>query len=626
MQSKACCYHKGLGRNLFLRCWPIWIGWLALLMMIFPLALNDSFHAWMGNDDYLRNYIITSVLDSGCLAAKVAAFAAIITVMAMFSYLYNARTCGLINAFPVRRETVFFTAFFTGLLPLLIAELITALSAWMLLRNWIPLNLVGRWFVLAGLGTVAFYGFSVFCAMLTGSLFILPLVYAVLNVTATVAEESIHELLKIFLYGYAESGNSFQWLSPLVTVLRLNAVDQVGTGIVSPQNQPINSIYIPDENVLLYYCIAGIVLSVVSLILYRHRRMESAGDTVAIPILKPVFKYCMAFGTALVLSAFITGEFFGESFRSSGRALVALILLLGGAFIGYFSAEMLIQKTMNVFHSRWKGLLAVWSILAVFVIACEFDITGYEKAIPQNAEVEKVNFGVYTSSAVKERENIDAVLALHESILQSREEQINTVDRRQLNLRYTLKNGKDLVRCYSLNADEAHRSDETSAVWKVQKLLNTPEAIQSRKGTAVSILPETIENCTIYCQKLIDADRMLYGESKEVQLSPEEAFALYTEAILPDMEEGLIGREYFFDEAWMPTRSDTSISIDLSEGEVTRADGTKYYHSFYYVYYNVEMDSARTIAWLKDHLDLEVKPFAEEIEPVLPASPVYAMK
>ena len=625
MQSETRFFHKGISRNLLLRCWPLWTGWFALLMLTFPLAVNNRIHSWRGEPDVLRSQMFSYVLESGCTAAKLAIPAAIITVMAMYSYLYNARTCGMINALPIRRKTVFLTAYFTGLLPLLAAELLTALAAWGMLHAWVPASLIGKWISLAAMGTVAFYGFSVFCAMLTGSLYILPLVYTVLNLTAFVVEQALRQLLRIFLFGYTEGSGSLHWLSPIIQVLaRLNAIlldpedaaNAVSNGAGGLLKQSVyvldrNSIVLVNgENILVGYCAAGILLSALSLLLYRRRRMETAGDTVAIPVLKPVFKYCMAFGTALVLSAFVTGEFFGDSFRTSGRALVAVVLLMAGAFIGYFAAEMLMQKTMRVFHTKWKGLLVVWSVLALFVIACEFDITGYEARIPKGAEVEQVSFGPDVPySSMKEAENVDAMRKLHESILQNRENDANPSEKISFNIRYTLKNGKELNRSYFLNRDEVHRSDHDSDLWLAQGITNIPEAILSRQQTKIEILPETIQFCRVYTRSWPAGAKGIYEETKELVLSPQEAYDLYTEAILPDMEEGLIGRQYFFDEAAHPTRSDTGISIDLAEGKQFRPNGTFYFEKSSYCYFEVETDSVRTIAWLKEHTGLEVQPF-----------------
>ena len=58
-----------------------------------------------------------------------------------------------------------------------------------------------------------------------------------------------------------------------------------------------------------------------------------------------------------------------------------LVLMLIGAFLGYFAAEMLLQKTVKVFKGRWKGFLAVAAALILFVCCAEFDVFGFERRV-----------------------------------------------------------------------------------------------------------------------------------------------------------------------------------------------------------------------------------------------------
>ena len=53
--------------------------------------------------------------------------------------------------------------------------------------------------------------------------------------------------------------------------------------------------------------------------------MESAGDVVAVPVLKPVFQYCMAVGTALVLPVLVSMLL---GIRLNGRGLALLVMSL----------------------------------------------------------------------------------------------------------------------------------------------------------------------------------------------------------------------------------------------------------------------------------------------------------
>lgn len=84
--------------------------------------------------------------------------------------------------------------------------------------------------------------------------------------------------------------------------------------------------------------------------------MERSGDVIAVKPLRPVFLYCFTVGCSIVISYVISSmqaSLFGsEGFR---RALLFLIL---GAFLGYFIAQMLLQKTVAVLPGR-KNMAAL---------------------------------------------------------------------------------------------------------------------------------------------------------------------------------------------------------------------------------------------------------------------------
>ena len=606
MQSKISFFHKGLSRNLMHRCWPVWVGYLALIVFQFPAAVYSNIQTWRGMDAEFSDFVTQQILNSACVSAQISFFASIVVVMAVFGYLCNSRTCGMIHSFPVRRETVFCTFALTGLFPMLLADFLTALLAKALFGPVTPAGLIAQWLKMTLMSNVAFYGFGVFCAMLTGSLFILPLVYLVLNFTAVVVETALHSLLGTFLYGYSPSSQSISILSPGQIVLFRLWVAYTGE---NPENG-MSAYSITNLSSLTIYCVAGVVFLIFALLLYRKRRMEAAGDTVAIPVLKPVFKYCMAFGTALVLASFVTGEFFDRTLHSAPAAILAAALLLIGALIGYYAAEMLMQRTMQVFSSHWKGLLIVWAILLVSSFCCEKDILGYETHLPDPSEVESVDMHTYGSSVMKDPQNIADAVALHRTIIDHKAEQENKLDityGTQVNFEYLLKNGKTLHRTYTL-ASGSEEYEARGDLYRVQELLNRPEAILSRNRSNVEVIPENIVRGFVYTD--VYEEQYGYHQQKESVITADQVCDLYYNAILPDMEEGTIGRTFLFEEA-DEQHSDISVSIELSERPKGSEPGRNPYYpsrAYYSFYFSVGMDSAHTVAWLKENLGLEVKP------------------
>ena len=603
MRSKTSFFNFGLAKNLLRRSWPFWFCYFALLMLLFPVSLYNVTHNWRSTGEELTDFKASWILNSGCMVALLSFFVCIIAVMIVFSYLYNSRTCGLICSLPLRRETVFCTAFLTGLLPLLAADVLTALATWIAFGRYTAEGLIAKWLEMAVMSNIAFYGFAVFCAMLTGSLFILPLVYAVLNATAFVAESAIISLLGVFIYGFAENGVVLRKLSPAVELAsRLSVAD------ISDETAQIGErIYrVEGFSTLAAYCAAGLILSFCAFLLYRKRRMETAGDTVSIPVLKPLFKYCMAFGTALVFASMVTEEFFSQAFSGTKLAVLAALLLLAGAFIGYYVAEMLIQKTMRVFSGGWRGMIVVWIILLIFSLVCEGNITGYETRFPDPADVEQAELIVYSGATLKEEANISRLVEIHRGIVEQKKLNEAEAGDGMLNftLRYRLKNGKTLVRHYLLPFDGQKPDYEDSSLSQLQDLSNVPEAILSRHEMQVEVKPENIEYCEIFVSRWDEEKEMSTSES--IRLSAEEAVDLYWNALLPDMEEGKLGRVYFYNYGIAEESSDTTVTMSLSrKGKAS---------DFRYDWkdFGVQLDSERTIAWLAENLHHEVQPYPEE--------------
>ncbi len=101
------------------------------------------------------------------------------------------------------------------------------------------------------------------------------------------------------------------------------------------------------------YAAAGLVMAVIALLVYRHRHVESAGDVVAIPLVRPVFKYGVTFsGPGL---RHLTAAFFGWH-RAAVLCPVCVVLW---AAAGYFAAEMLLKKSFRVLKA-WKA--AAWPL------------------------------------------------------------------------------------------------------------------------------------------------------------------------------------------------------------------------------------------------------------------------
>ena len=153
MNSKRSFFNRGIAKNLLHRCWPLWAAYLIFLLLILPLMLRQQLQYTVG---YLGRIPVldASVAGMGEEMIIIAFGVSILAAMAMFGYLYNNRACGMMNALPVTRTTMFFTAWLTGFVPLALCDLLAVtlclpfvaakeLSLWVLMTLFYSSFLLG---------------------------------------------------------------------------------------------------------------------------------------------------------------------------------------------------------------------------------------------------------------------------------------------------------------------------------------------------------------------------------------------------------------------------------------------------------------------------------------------------
>ena len=612
MRSRTSFFNKAFSLHLLRRFWPLWALWLVLLLVIGvgdPLGYSPE--SYMSYPLYVQE-LNRVILEVGVALVYCAIAAGPLVAMAMLGYLYSPRACNMVCALPMRREETYFTAVLTGLAPLLAADVLV----WLLL-----LALFGRvegidpghihlWLGLAVMGNVAFYGFACFCGVLTGNAVVLPLVYAALGCAAAVIENTARAVLEMLVYGYASSGESFGWLAPIpCTLTTLQVVHrgtaEAGTVLWSPEWTVAGVPYLADV------CAAGAALMLLAARILKKRHMETAGDIVAVPVLRPIFRVCMAVGGGLVTACFASDAFFGNR----PAAWVVFPLLILGAALGYFAAEMLIKKTLRVFDHGWKQLAVICACLVLPFLLAELDVTGFEKRVPEPEAVESVSVG-YSQTELREPASVEAVTELHRELIAHKAE--NEKARRRayttLPLTYRMKDGTTLARVYRVPNDERAQQDPDSDLAAWQTLMNIPEARLRRVAADRDVRPETISRASLIITRRIGArdGEMRYNDS--VSLTPEQAASLWAEGLVPDAREGKIARWYI----WASEESraeETDISVDielLSDAEMTVEvsgltagyTGMRAYDPRDMLNVTVLTCSEHTLRWLEENLAL----------------------
>lgn len=606
MKSRISCFNAGVCRNLLRRCWPLWVGWFVLLLFLLPVQLAKA-SFW--GEETLAQSLQRLTLSSGQDMVLISFFMGIVTAMVVFGYLYNPRSCGLMHSLPLRRETLFFTAWLTGFLPMLAAELLTALLTGALyLGEGLPLGDLLSWLLMAVCSNLCFYGIAVFCAMLTGSLLILPVAYLALNLAAWAAEDCLRAVLRALVYGVSTQGDEwFTWLAPVVWLDRRVYVQRL---------EDSGFWQVTGLGWLLLYAGLGLLLSALALQLYRKRNMECAGDTVAFPVLKPIFRYCMAVGGALVFTSSVYSLLLGGSFHGRKAAFLILALLLLGAGLGWYIAEMLIRRTVRVFPGRWKGLAAVCAILCLLTLAAEFDLTGFERRVPDPEQVEVVYGYAQRNWTVREPENIREVTEIHRDLVDHKAQHESDIHYygTWVMLSYVMKDGSSLERSYYIKRYEV---EEPGDVDRLEALLNRPELMEQRHSLRIPVTEKTFYAAQLSWSWVDEHQREQY---ESLNLSQEEALDFYAHAVLPDLRDHCLGRVWLrADGERLETGSNVSFHMELVRPGPDGPGGAEEFDS---LDLEIDMDSAACLAWIRENTEIPVFPQRQLLQEAAPAPAV----
>ena len=570
MQFGTSYFNKTLFAKHFARFWPIWGLYGLIWTVCLPLGiLAGSRSGWMAADARVLplNYLDTTGWFSA--ATLLAAVFGLLAAMAVFSYLYSARSVSLFHALPLRREGLFLTSYLAGLGFLILPNLAVFLLALAAEAacGAVVFSSLFTWLVVSSLLGLFFYSFAVFCAMFTGHILALPAFYVVLNGLAAGLAVLFGQMAHEFLFGF--DGAAWltavaSWLSP---VLRLSAchvviptvMDAAGTG-----RADYASAYFTGLGYVALYALVGVALAALALAVYRRRQLETAGDVVSVSWVRPVFKYGVAFCAAVALGETLYSLF--SALLPRGAWGLLLMLLLWGA-AGYFVAEMLLRKKFRVFRDSWRGCAALLACLCLGMCLMEFDALGYESRVPDPAQVQSVSlhtgstapYDDYNSLArpdARTPEEIGAVTALHRSITARKGELENaemaytyaqTADGleveasawTQVRLRYTLKNGAVLSRNYDIPITQAALDDPDTPAARLDAILNDPASVEQAYLSAL----ETGD-------PLISAEVTVYDREEDYYLTEavdSGAIQGLLDAVKADLADGSLGRRYLLE-------------------------------------------------------------------------------
>lgn len=588
MKSKISFFNAGLFRSTLRRFWPLWTihfaGWLLFLPV---LTLMNNFGPNRSTD------FIFAICESAVFASPIIAFImAILAAMAVFSFMYSSRSTGLIASLPVSREAIFGSTWLGGVFVIVGSNLVIALLTFLFSLGAttsaaLAFKAVCIWLGVYSMQFILFYGIASLTAVMTGSIAVLPILYIIFNFLVVGMEAIIRLDFSCLIWGM--SNGSFDcvldFLSPLfymvgsfVPDVEYNTpyvADTLGSLLDRECVAVTYSHWLPT----VIYCLVGLIFSAAALMVFRKRRMESAGDVVAVRCMHPVFKYGVTVCSALCGGLLLYTVLFALFESRSASVFIMILSMIIFAFIGYFGAKMLLEKSFHVFRGSWVGFIVVCCLCAVFTLCCDLDVCGIGAYVPKEGSIKSIT--VYQRGPVEDPAIIENYRQLHEKIVSYKDEYEHIVysdDTESIMFEYELKNGRTVSREYTLPMDDEN-------VERYYELANTPSLLLERFSPSI---PADEEHCS---------QAILYiGDNQRIDLTPAQAIDFYRNALLPDIKAGhkVISRTY----------DDIIATMYITfEQEI---DNSRYYDSQDIVV-EITTDCTECISWIKDNLGIDIE-------------------
>ena len=496
MQLKISCFNPTLFRKNLTRYWPLW-GMASFIGVLFPLVMFMEFSRGFSMEMLEMREVYFTVVGFG--VPVISLFYAVLCAIAVWSYLYNARSVGLMHTLPIRREGLFLTNFLSGMAMMLIPYVITGAVTILVTAVFGCFDALGILAAIAGVIAESFFYFAsaTVVAFITGNVFALPVLYFIFHFLAVILDFMISTFSTGFLFGLNKEYNGVaEWLSPTVYFLQKMDVNTTYEEYQTPQgyfSSRLVEVTLDNWHLIAVYAAVGAVLLAAAWLLYRRRRSESAGDVVAVGWMKPVFLWGVTACCALMGGQGLYLMFLQESSYTTLPMIVCMVIAGG---IGYYAARMLLAKSLRVFKGSFKGLAVLAVLSAALCLTLEADLVGVERRVPTAEQMESVTVWVADNSYTLYPGTDDVLIGqlrdLHGAVAADKayienfvwayggEEDRNVSEFNALRITYYLKGGVELYRWYQVPLTRDRMAQPGTYDYLMNAFVNGQEAKAKR--------------------------------------------------------------------------------------------------------------------------------------------------
>ena len=414
MKSRTLYCDKTIFKKDMTRFAPAWILYTICLILGMILMRQD-------NSPYGFHANLSSLLP---VMSVINLFYALLAAQLLFGDLYNARMCNTIHALPVTRDALFLSNTLAGMAWSVLPSVLGALLALLLglgsqVENGWQIALY--WLLGTNLQYLFFFGLAAFSALCVGSRFAQAVVYGITNFASIIAYWLVDTLYTPMLYGLQTNEEPFLWFSPVVWLSNSEYIDV--NRECSEGGEILRAWFALSDGwgYLAICAVLGVGLLIAACALYRRRQLESAGDFMAVKALEPVF---LVVYPLIVAAAFYF--FCDEMIYIGGTAVIYMAI---GLVIGFFTGEMLLERTMRVFHKkaflRFAALAAGFAATLVITALDPFGVVTWMPEVEDVAFVEvspsQSRYYDYNMITLDDPEEIDEIIRVHEIALEERD-------------------------------------------------------------------------------------------------------------------------------------------------------------------------------------------------------------
>ena len=531
MKLKVSFCNRTVLRTDITRFAPVWGAYTLGLIMLVLLQFQP------GGTDEAKASLVYDFNHLAQIGVGINGVYAMVVVQALYGDLLNPRLCNSLHAMPVTRDGFFGAHLAAGLLFALVPNCLVLLPTAALLGQ--GLHVVALWTLLAMcLQYVYYLGTALLAVQLAGNRVGMILIYGIINFATVLLYWFVAMVFIPLIYG---KDVGISWLArvcPTIAMYNGNYFSALEHSSSYGTEYLYHFDGVSSGNLWIKAGICaglGVLAMAAAQLCYRRRRLETAGDLVAFHKLSSLF---LALYT-LTVAAFLH---MGVKQLAQGSISEYFFLPLG-LIAGYITGLMLLRRTSRVF--RWRLLIPLGGILAVCglcVLGIATDVFHVIRHVPKPEEVSSVTLAPVQLAydditlTLDGEADIENVLAYHQGALRNWQQQViagllqradrwTPGDYQNIQLRYSLKNGRTLQRRYFLEK-------ENPAYDRIALYLSRPEI---SLGMDEERLREVIG-------RAVSADSYFYSADGTVQDSSRDrsfiSFYGLADAVLADCADG----------------------------------------------------------------------------------------